>query len=72
MMTNRQKIEDLYIDWINNFWTVRRFAQYYDLTEAQAHRVINTGRALNHRRPTLSDHWARLRTLYPAIEKVAK
>ena len=71
-MTNRQKIEGLYIDWINNFWTVRRFAEYYGLTVAQAHRVINAGRALNHRRPTLSDHWARLRTLYPAIEKTAK
>ena len=71
-MTNRQKIEGLYIDWVNNFLTVPRFAQYYGLTEAQAHRIINTGRTLNHRRPTLSDHWARLRTLYPAIEKTAK
>jgi hypothetical protein len=71
-MTNRQKIEGLYIVWVNKFLTVRRFAEYYGLTEAQAHRIINTGRALNHRRPTLSDHWARLRTLYPAIEKTAK
>ena len=71
-MTNRQKIEGLYIDWVNNFLTVPRFAQHYGLTEAQAHRVINAGRTLNHRRPTLSDHWARLRTLYPAIEKTSK
>jgi hypothetical protein len=71
-MTNRQKIEALYIDWVNNFLTVPRFAEYYGLTEEQAHRVINTGRALNHRRPTLSDHWTRLRTLYPAIEKTSK
>lgn len=65
-MTNRQKsvdckdldafrslIEDLYIDWFRNFLTVPRFAEYYGLTEAQAHRVIKTGRKLNHRRPIL-------------------
>ena len=69
-MTNRQKIEGLYIVWVTKFLTVPRFAEYYGLTEAQAHRIINTGRTLNHRRPTLSDHWARLRTLYPAIERV--
>ena len=70
-MTSREKIEDMYIDWFNNFLTVPRFAEYYGLTESKALRVINTGRALNHRRPTLSDHWARLRRDYPAIERSA-
>lgn len=71
-MTNREKIENLYLDWVNNFLTVARFAEHHDMTESKALRVINTGRALNHRRPTLSDHWARLRRDYPAIERVTQ
>ena len=70
-MTNREKIENLYLDWVNNFLTVARFAEHYGMPEAKALRVINTGRALNHRRPTLSDHWARLRRDYTAIERSA-
>jgi len=68
-MTSRQKIEGLYLDWFNNFLTVDRFAEYYGLNIGQARRVINIGRALNWRRPILSDHWARLRRDYPAIER---
>ena len=71
-MTNREKIEGMYIDWVNNFLTVTRFAEYYGITEAKALRVINTGRVLNHRRPTLSDHWQRLRRDYPAIERATQ
>lgn len=67
-MTNRQKIEDLYIDWVNNFLTVPRFAEYYGLTEEQAHRVISTGRLI-YRDIALADHWARVRRDYPAIER---
>ena len=74
-MTNREKIEGLYLDWQNNWafyddvFIVARFAEYHGMTEAKAHRVINTGRALKHRRPTLTEHWARLRRDYPAIER---
>jgi hypothetical protein len=70
-MTSREKIESLYIDWFNNFLTVDRFAEHHGLTVEQASRVINTGRALNHRRPSLPDHWQRLRADYPAIERAA-
>ena len=69
IMTSRQKIEGLYLDWFNNFLTVDRFAEYYGLNIGQARRVIRIGRALNWRRSTLSDHWARLRKDYPAIER---
>ena len=48
-MTNREKIEGLYLDWFNDFLTVARFAEYHGMTESKALRVINTGRALNHR-----------------------
>ena len=71
-MTSREKIEGLYLDWFNDFLTVARFAEYHGMTESKALRVINTGRALNHRRPTLTEHWARLRRDYPAIERATK
>lgn len=70
-MKNREKIEGLYLEWCNDFLTVARFAEYHGMTESKALRVINTGRALNHRRPTLADHWRRLRADYPAIERRA-
>ena len=71
-MTSREKIEGLYLDWFNDFLTVARFAEYHGMAESKALRVINTGRALNHRRPTLADHWARLRRDYPAIERATQ
>ena len=43
-------LEDLYLDWFNNFLTVDRFAEYYGMTAEKASRVINIGRKLNHRR----------------------
>lgn len=35
----------MYLDWVNNFLTVARFAEYYGLTEAQAIKLIETERA---------------------------
>jgi hypothetical protein len=46
----KNKIETLYLDWFNNFLTVERFAEYYEMPVAKAHRVIRIGRHLNHRR----------------------
>ena len=71
-MTSRQKIEEYYLDWFNHWLTLGGFAAAHGLTIDQATRIINTGRKLNWRRPTLSDHWARLRQDYPAIERATK
>ena len=74
-MTNREKIIHMYLDWQNNWafyedvFLVSAFAEHHGMSEEKAHRVINTGRALNQRRPTLKEHWARLRRYYPAIER---
>ena len=46
----KNKIETLYLDWFNNFLTVERFAEYYEMPVDKAHRVIRIGRCLNHRR----------------------
>ena len=39
---------DLYIDWVNNFMSVERFAEYHQLSDP--HRVIATGRRAHERR----------------------
>lgn len=43
--TYKTKIE-LYIDWVNNFVTLSRFAEYYSLTEDEALVIIDSGREL--------------------------
>ncbi len=30
----------MYLDWVNNFLTVARFAEYYEMSEKQAHDLI--------------------------------
>lgn len=41
---NKSKVIELYLDWVNNFLTVGRFASYYGLDVPTAKRVINIGR----------------------------
>jgi len=48
---NRQFIEKLYLDYVNNFLTVLVFANYYRMNEDKANKVINLGRKINHLRP---------------------
>lgn len=45
----KQRIEELYLSYFNNFITVRRFADYHFLTVEKACRIIEIGRRLNHR-----------------------
>lgn len=35
---------DLYVDWINNFLTVERWAEYYGMTQEHAGEILFTGR----------------------------
>lgn len=46
----KQQIEKMYVDYFNNFLSVYRFAEYYNIDEDQAYRVIEIGRRLNHQR----------------------
>ena len=41
------KIETLYLDWINNFLTVKKFAEFYGITEKKALMLIDIGKAIN-------------------------
>ena len=49
-----QACEDLFIEYVNNFLTVERFAEYYELDVNVAQSVIDIGRAINDRRSTSS------------------
>lgn len=47
---NRQTVENMYIDYFNNFLSVQRFADHYNLEIEDAYRVIEIGRCINHLR----------------------
>lgn len=42
----KQERLDAYEDWRNNYLTVERFAEHYELSEADALELIASGRAL--------------------------
>ena len=42
----RDLVERLYLDWFNNFLTIERFAEYYNMTVEQAEKVIEVGRKM--------------------------
>jgi len=43
----KDKLIEVYLDYVNNFLTVSAFAQWHGLTERQANVVIKRGRELN-------------------------
>lgn len=42
-----QSMQLLFLDWVNNFLTVPRFAEYYQISEEAALVVINEGREIH-------------------------
>ncbi len=41
------KYRELFLDWFNNFLTIERFAEYYDLEVSEASRIIEIGREMH-------------------------
>ena len=39
----RDLVERLYLEWVNNFISIERFAEYYNMTVEQARKVIKIG-----------------------------
>jgi hypothetical protein len=39
------RLEELYLDYVNNFLTVERFAEYYGLSVELANLIIKEGKA---------------------------
>ena len=50
MKTQSEILNELYLDWYNNFLTVGYFAEYHDLTPTQAADIIDRGREINNER----------------------
>jgi hypothetical protein len=43
----KTKIENMYLDWLNNFLTIDAFADYYEISRFKALRIISIGYHLN-------------------------
>ena len=43
------KYVELYLDYVNNFLTIERFAEYYGMSVDYANHVIEVGRKLNNK-----------------------
>jgi len=44
-----ERINEMYLDWFNNFLTIERFAEYYGIREQTAKYIIRAGRIANHK-----------------------
>lgn len=44
--TDKEK-DEAYLDWVNNYATTKRFAEAYDITQEEAHKLIEEGRELH-------------------------
>jgi len=42
--------EEMYLSWFNDFLTIERFAEFYNITVSKANQIINIGRKINHSR----------------------
>jgi hypothetical protein len=43
------KIQSLYLSWVNDFISVARFAEYYEISEEYAYKLIRVGREVHER-----------------------
>lgn len=48
-ITKREALRAMYLAWLNDFGSSKRFAEYFSLTFEQAVRVIHLGRILSQR-----------------------
>ena len=47
VLNKLDKTVEMYLDYVNNFLSVSRFAEYYNISEDEANQVIKIGRMLN-------------------------
>jgi hypothetical protein len=43
----KQKIKALYLSYVNDFLTIEKFAEHYNISAEKANKIINLGRKLN-------------------------
>tara|TARA_R110000824_G_scaffold42506_4_gene125129 strand:+ start:2642 stop:2869 length:228 start_codon:yes stop_codon:yes gene_type:complete len=44
---HKEALQRYYLDWINNFISIERFAEYYASSEKDANKVIDRGREIH-------------------------
>lgn len=44
---SNEEIIAIYLDWVNNFLSLDKFAEHYGIDEIDAHEIIELGRILN-------------------------
>lgn len=54
--TDKDKL-DAYLDYLNNFITVKYFAEYYEISVSEANKVIKQGREVNRKLCGLRFKW---------------
>lgn len=47
MAYDKETINRMYLDWVNNFLTIERFAEYYGIRLGTARMIIRVGRLNN-------------------------
>ena len=50
MRFTNKEIEEMYIEWFNNYLTTERFAERYNLGLAEVENIIDLGRQINHKK----------------------
>ena len=51
------EIEAFYLDYFNNYTTIKEIAKFYGITESKALGVINVGKLINHSGVRMIDEW---------------
>jgi len=46
-MNSREQLQKIYLDWFNNFLSIRVFSQYYGISEESAIKLIDVGREVH-------------------------
>ena len=46
-ITINDKLENLYLSWVNDFLTINNFAQYYEMDKKRAIYLLDLGRCIN-------------------------
>ena len=45
-----EQLADLYLEWVNNYLTVEKFAEHYQLTEKDAVNILSVGKRYHQKR----------------------
>lgn len=47
MRFTNKEIEDMYLEWFNNYLTTEKFAEHYNLSIAEVENILDLGRKIN-------------------------